>query len=106
MTDDWSMPTGEYELQPRPGAADATRPNLPPPDEEIDPAFGVTTGELRIVDAFFYELARDAAEDPRPPTGMEQPAIDDLRTRFERLKAMSTEELDAERTRVLLLDRP
>jgi hypothetical protein len=98
MTDDWSSPTGEYD-QPRaerPGAAIAVHP-----DDELDPVFGVTTGELRTVDAFFYELAIDAAEDPRPPTSAEQVAVDNLRARFERLKAMTAEEAAAERERLL-----
>lgn len=95
MTDEWSPPTGEYD-QPGHEPTDAA-----PFDDEIDPVLGVAAGELRIVDAFFHELAVDAALDPRPPTAAEQVAIDDLRARFERLKAMSPEELDAERARLL-----
>lgn len=100
MTDDWSSPTGEYALH-RAEAAASDAPTAPPNDEdEIDPVFGLTAAELRIADAFFYEVALEAARDPRPPTPEEQEAIDDLRQRAERLKAMTPEELDAERERL------
>jgi hypothetical protein len=102
MTDDWSPPTGEHAKQPH--REDAT-PDLPTLDEAIDPTFGVTAGELRMADTFFYEVARDAAEDPRLPDTAERAAVDDLRSRFERLKAMSPDELAAERTRLMGRDR-
>jgi len=105
MNDDWTSPTGEYEFPcgeratARPMAKHTARPNV----DEIDPVLGVTSGELRIVDAFFYELALEAAEDPSPPTAEELIAIDNLRERFEKLKAMTPEEQDAERARLLKL---
>lgn len=96
---DWSAPTGEYErpLLER-ASADVLGPAMA--DEEIDPVFGLTPGELRMVDAFFYELAMDAANDPRPPTAAEVEAIADLRARADHLKAMTPEELEAERERL------
>ena len=50
-----------------------------------------------MVDAFLTELAIDAAEDPSPPTAEGQLAIDDLRSRYERLKTMSPEDRDESR---------
>jgi len=103
MTDDWTTPTGEYEQQGRETstATSATRSGGRRHGDAIDPALDVTSAELRIVDAFFHELALEAAEDPSPPTPREQLAIDNLRARFERLQAMTPEEQDAERARLL-----
>ena len=75
-------------------------------DDEIDPVFGLTAGELRMVDAFLYEVAMEAAMDPRPPTADELEAIEDLRVRAERLKSMTPEELAAERERQLRVMGP
>ena len=100
MTDDWETPTGEYE-SPRRDAAERRNLRALPFDEVDDsPGLGVTGSELRLFDAFLTELAIEAAEDPRPPTAEEQLAIDDLGARFERLQAMTPEELEAERARL------
>jgi len=103
--DDWTTPTGEHEWSAPTGehdrpAIDGSLIGARAPDEDVDPVFGLTTGELRMVDAFFYELAIEAANDPRPPTADELEAIDDLRMRAERLKAMTPEELESERARL------
>lgn len=111
MSDDWCSPTGEFD--PARGGAPSgegarlrNRGETPVElDDDGDPMTGVTGGELRMVDAFFHEVALDAAADPRPPTPAEQVAIDSLRARFERLKAMTPEEQAAERERLLRLDR-
>ncbi len=103
MTDDWSPPTGEHAKQPH---RDDATPDLPTLDEPIDPTFGVTAGELRMVDAFFYEVAREAAEDPRPATLAERDTVDELRSRFERLKGLSQDEASTERARLLRRDHP
>lgn len=105
MTDDWPPPTGEHEQPCAEPAGPRHTPKVPGGDDELDPVFGVTAGELRLVDAFFHELALDAAHDPRPPTEAEQVTIRNLRARFERLKAMSAEEAEAERERLLRADR-
>ncbi len=109
MSDDWCSPTGELDPT-RGGAASGegarlrNRGETPVElDDEGDPVLGVTHGELRMVDAFFHELALDAAADPRSPTPAEQVAVDNLRARFERLKAMTPEEQVAERERLLRL---
>ncbi len=103
MNDDWTTPTGEYEQPGRetPTATSATRSAGRRHGDAIDPALDVSPAELRIVDAFFYELALEAAEDPSPPNPREQLAIDNLRARFERLQAMTPEEQEAERQRLL-----
>ncbi len=101
MTDDWSTPTGEYEQSwLEPANAEAYGP-VPPPDEELDPVFGVTESELRMVDVFFYEVALAQAREPRPLSPEEQEAVDDLRVRADRLKTMTPDELEAERQRLL-----
>jgi len=102
MTDDWTTPTGEYEQPCRdtPTATSATRPPGRRHGDAIDPALDLSSAELRILDAFFYELALEAAEDPSPPTPREQLAIDNLGARFERLQAMTPEEQAAERQRL------
>jgi len=98
--DDWCTPTGEYEPHQAEDAA-SNAPGAPPNrGEAIDPVFGLTEGELCIADAFFHELALEAARDPRPPTPEEQEAIDDLRERAERLKTMTPAELATERERL------
>jgi len=103
MTDDWTTPTGEYEQPCRetPTATSATRSAGRRHGDAMDPALDVSSAELRIVDAFFNELALEAAEDPSPPSPREQLAIDNLRARFERLQAMTPEEEEVERQRLL-----
>ena len=104
MTDDWSTPTGEYEPPCIERRADASlRP--PPPRRLSESGSGVTAGDLRILDAFLYELAREAAEDPSPPTAEQQAAVDQLRDHAERLEAMTPEEQEAERLRLLRIYR-
>jgi hypothetical protein len=111
MSDDWCSPTGEFEpargdVATGDGARLRNRGETPAElDDEGAPVLGVTAGELRMVDAFFHEVALEAAADPRPPTPAEQLAVDNLRARFERLKAMTPEEEAAERQRLLRLDR-
>ena len=63
MTDDWSTPTGErmpFEV----GNDDAT------PDSDL--LLAVEERDLRLLDAFFHELALDASNDPTPNTPEEQ----------------------------------
>lgn len=105
MRDDWTTPTDELDFARRFPDPGVPSHRAPAANDEIEPMFGLTAGELRIVDAFFHELALEAAEDPSPPTAEEQLAIDDLRERFERLQRMTPEELEAERQRLLAIDR-
>jgi hypothetical protein len=81
MTDDWSTPTGEY-------ARGESAPDDPTPD--LDVFDGVGERDLRILDAFFHELALDASNDPTPNTPEEQAEDDALMAWAERL--MSTPE--------------
>lgn len=107
MRDDWSTPTtDELDFARRfSEPADPLPGPRPPANDEIDPLFGLTVADLRILDGFFYELALEAAEDPRPPTPEEQDSIDNLRKRFERLQRMTPEEVEAERQRILAMER-
>jgi hypothetical protein len=73
-----------------------------------DPGFGnvdlvlrVTEGDIRMVEAYYHELALEASQDRSPPTLEEQIALKKLAASFERLKAMTREELLAERARRL-----
>ena len=101
MIDDWSPPTGEYEWPSR-EPADAAPPGPRPDGIEVDLVFGITDGDLRMVDAFLHEVDLEvaAAAPPTPPA-----TLDRLRASFERLKAMTPEEQDAERERLRRLDR-
>ncbi len=113
MRDDWSTPTDEFDFARRfSEPATSPLPEQLAANDDNDPMLGVTSGELRIVDcklrivdAFFHKLALEAAEDASPPTAAEQLAIDDLRERFERLQRMTPEEEEAERQRLLAIDR-
>jgi hypothetical protein len=69
MNDDWSPPTAEHD---RP-SSDHERTEAPTttPDGDVDQVFGVSEADVRMVDAFYYELAMDAANDPSPPTPAE-----------------------------------
>lgn len=73
-----------------------------------DPRFGnvglvlrVTEGDIRMVETYYHELALEASQDRSPPTPEEQVALKKLEASFERLKAMTREELLAERARRL-----
>ena len=72
MTDDWSEPTGEHE----PFADTPTKEYVADPLLRVVDLDGVSEQDIRIVDAFFQELALDASEDPSPPTAEEQENID------------------------------
>ncbi|MCA9674152.1 MAG: hypothetical protein KC464_03840 [Myxococcales bacterium] len=78
MTDDWSTPTGErmpFEV----GNDDAT------PDSDL--LLAVEERDLRLLDAFFHELALDASNDPTPNTPEEQAEDDAMMAWAQRLMA-------------------
>ena len=101
MTDDWSTPTGEHEHNwLEPANAELFEP-APPPDEELDPVFGVTESELRMADVFFFEAGLVSAREPRCLSTEEEAAVAELRERADRLKTMTPEELEAERQRLM-----
>jgi hypothetical protein len=73
-----------------------------------DPRFGnvglvvrVTESDIRMVESYYHELALEASQDKSPPTPEEQVTLQKLAASFERLKAMTREELLAERARRL-----
>jgi hypothetical protein len=91
-TDDWSPPTDEYE---RPSIrASVDRPQ-PVERDWIDPVLGISERDLLLVEAFYHNLGVEASEDPSPPTPDEQESIDWLGAQFEKLKAMTEDELAA-----------
>ncbi len=106
MTDEWCPPTDEHEipdasgaLSPRSEAALGDGPprltviRVAPASDVVDPVIGIGEGDIRMVDAFFHELALDASLDPRPPTAEEQAANTRIAAEIERVKAMSPDEL-------------
>lgn len=86
MSDDWTDPTGEHEV-----FADVpTTEHLLEGRDALTRVLdleGVSEQDIRIVDAFFQELAMDASEDPSPPTAEEQENIDAITSFVERLTA-------------------
>jgi hypothetical protein len=60
---------------------------------------GVSEADFRLVDAFYQELALEASNDPSAPTREEQTANAESAKSFARLKAMTPDELRAERAR-------
>ena len=108
MTDEWCPPTGE-QLIPA-DLDEVTATTTPDVAREIDASvrsmeadlvLGVSEADIRLVDAFFHELALDASEDKSPPTRAEQLADAESIAALERLKAMTPDELRAERARRL-----
>lgn len=83
MNDDWSDTTGERAF------ADIPTQEYVPEDRAALPRVvdldGVSERDVRIVDAFFHELALDASEDPSTPTPEEQADIDLIASFVERL---------------------
>lgn len=78
MTDDWSTPTGEYVR------AELTTDDTTPDSEFL---ISVEERDLRILDAFFHELAMDASNDPTPNTPEEQAEDDELMAWAQQLMA-------------------
>jgi hypothetical protein len=91
MSDDWSPPTGEHERPPTIDSIEVTSEL----DEEVDPVLGISARDLRLVDAFYHNLGVVASEDPSPPTAEEEQSINWLGEQFEKLQAMTPEELEA-----------
>jgi len=61
----------------------------------------VSEGDIRMVDAYYDELALDASMDQSPPTPEERIELEKLTALSERLKAMTREEMLALRARRL-----
>ena len=64
-----------------------------------DLVLGVSEADINLVDAYFHELALESVSDPSPLTPEEQAADAGSVAAFERLKAMTPDELRAERAR-------
>lgn len=99
MNDNRYSSPGEYAVQRTKNAV----PTVTSVSDDVD--LGISEGDIRIVDAYFYELALDASEDQSPPTPEEKTEIAKLAASFERLKAMTREEMLAERVRRLRRSR-
>lgn len=101
MTDEWCPPSGEHSIPKDVETVTANHNDAAQSATCGDLVLGVSEADFRLVDAFFYELALDASNDPSPPTREEQAANAALAASFARLKAMSPDELRVERARRL-----
>ena len=109
MNDEWCPPTGEQLIPADLDNVTAATTRDAALDieasvrssETSDLVLGVSEADIRLVDAFHHELALEASADKSPPTRAEQLANAELAASFERLKAMTPEELRAERARRL-----
>lgn len=75
MNDDWTEPTGERE----PFADTPTQEHVLEGRDALARLLdleGVSEQDIRIVDAYFQELALEASEDDSPPTPAEQEDLD------------------------------
>ena len=66
--------------------------SAPHASEGADLAVRISEGDLRIVDAYYYELALEASQDRSPPTPEDQVELAKLTASSERLKSMTREE--------------
>ena len=66
---------------------------LDEPPDEIDPDLGIPEKDLRLFDAYYYELGTLASEDPRPNTPEEQEREDASFARIQDTMSKSPEEV-------------
>ena len=97
MNDNRCSPTGKRVSSGNKDGATATDPGV----GQVGLVLRVTEGDIRMVEAYYHELALEASQDRSPPTPEEQVALKKLAASSERLKAMTREELLAERARRL-----
>lgn len=84
MNDDWTETTDERE----PFANIPTQEYVPEDRDALPRVVdleGVSERDVRIVDAFFHELALEASEDPATPTLEEQDELDSIDSFVRRL---------------------
>jgi len=89
MTDDWCPPTDQRESPRMPEAMTTATA----PADDVDPVLGISEGDIRMVDAFYHELAVDDSEAETPPTADEEAAELRLAGSFDQLKTMTRAEL-------------
>jgi hypothetical protein len=114
MNDEWCPPSGE-QLIPA-NLDDMTAATTPDaardidasarPAESADLVLGVSEADIRLVDAFYHEVALDASTDKAPPTRAERLANAESIAALARLRAMTPDELRAERARRLRERQP
>jgi hypothetical protein len=71
----------------------------PPAADGVDPVLGVSEADLNLLDAFYHQLALDAAADPRPSTPEEDADDEWLMERARQRMSMSPDEVRAQRER-------
>jgi len=95
MSDDRCSPTGKRASLYTQGVA------APSAFAGVDLVLRISEGDVRIVEAYYDELALEASRDRSPPTPEEQIELEKLAASSERLKAMSRSEIHALRARRL-----
>jgi len=95
MSDDRCSPTGKRASVYTRGVA---APSIP---VDVELVLRISEGDVRIVEAYYDELALEASRDRSPPTPEEQIELEKLAASSERLKAMSRSEIHALRARRL-----
>jgi len=95
MNDDWRSSTGKRVTVYTQGVAP---PSL---SDGVDLVLRISEGDVRIVDAYYDELALEASRDRSPPTPEEQVELDKLAASSERLKTMTRAEMLVLRARRL-----
>jgi hypothetical protein len=95
MTDEWCPSSGEHSMLTKDVTSNADAAH----SADADLALGVSEADIRLVDAFYHEVALEASNDRAPATHEEQAANAALAESFARLNAMTPDELRAERAR-------
>jgi len=95
MSDDRCSPTRKRAFWRTQGVS------APHASKRVDLALRISEGDIRIVDAYYDELALEASQDRSPPTPEEQVELEKLAVSSERLKAMTRQEMLALRARRL-----
>jgi hypothetical protein len=107
MNDEWCPPTGEQLIPADLDKTTAATTRNAAGDidssarqkESADLVLGVSEADIRLVDAFYHEVALEASADKAPQSRPDHLANAESIAAFERLRAMSPDELRAERAR-------
>ena len=107
MNDEWCPSTGEHVIPTGLDEVTAARTRGTARDidatarsaDNMDLILGVSETDVRLVDALYHELALDASNARTPASRAERDANAESAASFARLKAMTPDELSAERAR-------
>ncbi len=68
MSNRWTSPTVEHGRSAVEAKTVDEGTAAAPAADGVDPVLGVSEADLNLLDAFYHQLALDAAADPRPNT--------------------------------------